>query len=75
MRRRRRHGRASAGTYINTYPIETRVLDDRLLIPADRTLRIGATLYPRTYERSFHTIKHTESRESLKFSREGGDAL
>lgn len=52
---------------INTYPIATRVLDDRLLIPADRTLRFDATLYSHTYERSFHAIKHTESRESLKF--------
>lgn len=30
-------------------------------------LRFGATLYPRTFVRSFRAIKHMESRESLKF--------
>lgn len=60
--------RARVSWRINTYPIITRVLDDRLLIPADRTLHFGATLYSHTFERSFHAIKHTESRESLKFS-------
>jgi len=53
--------RARASWHINTFPIETRVLDDRLLIPADRMLRFDATVYPHTFECSFHAIKHTES--------------
>jgi len=52
---------------INTSPIETRVLDDRLLIPADRMLRFGATVYPHTFECSFYAIKHTVSGEFKVF--------
>jgi len=54
--------RVCVSWHINTSPIETRVLDDRLLIPADRMLRFGATVgYTHSFECSFHAIKHTES--------------
>jgi hypothetical protein len=52
---------------INAYPIVTRALDDRLLIPADGTLRFVVRLYLRIFQRSFHAIK-LRSPESSEFS-------
>lgn len=58
MRRRRRHRRASAGILTRTLS-RLRVLHDRVLIPADWALRIDATLYLHTIQRSFRAIKRS----------------